>query len=116
MYELLRLEARLQGKAISIDAEEPGYEERFVTGDDMIDQNDRIAAIEEINWSTLRMSRLSVALESLDERSRDVINRRWLVGGRKAGFQEISKSYSVSGERIRQIQRRAFGIIRSMVP
>lgn len=116
LSEVLRLESRLQEEAISLDAIERIYEDSAVPRDYMIDKNDQVAAIEEINWSALRMNHLRVALESLDERSRDVIKRRWLGGGRKAAFREISKNYSVSGERIRQIQRRAFGIMRSIVP
>lgn len=116
LSEVLHLESRLQREAISFEDAQLNYEEASIGADNMIDKNDQVAAIEENNWSAQRMNQLHVAMEALDERSRDVIMRRWLGAGRKAGFQEISKSYNLSGERIRQIQRRAFGIIKSMIP
>ena len=116
LSEVLRLENRLRGVAVPLDAADLWYEGPAAAGDSMTDEYDHVAAAEEMNWSARRMNYLRLALASLDERSRDVINRRWLLDGRKTGFREISKKYNVSGERIRQIQRRAFGIMRAIVP
>jgi RNA polymerase sigma-32 factor len=43
---------------------------------------------------------------SLDERSRDIVEQRWLAE-QKTGLRELSEKYGVSMERIRQIEVRA---------
>ena len=46
------------------------------------------------------------ALESLDERSKNIISRRWLAE-EKATLHELARDYSVSAERIRQLEQAA---------
>jgi RNA polymerase sigma-32 factor len=50
--------------------------------------------------------RLYSALEDLDERSRDILQQRWL-SERKTTLHELADKYGVSAERIRQIERNA---------
>ena len=52
-------------------------------------------------------------LEKLDQRSRDIVNRRWLADN-KATLQELADEYGVSAERIRQIEANAFKKIRAL--
>ena len=56
-------------------------------------------------------SRLPLAIADLDERSRDIVNRRWLAE-KPAGLAELAEEYDVSAERIRQIQNRALQRLR----
>jgi len=51
--------------------------------------------------------RLHLAMTRLDERSRDILARRWLVEGEKATLQELADQYGVSAERIRQLEANA---------
>ena len=46
------------------------------------------------------------AIEGLDERSKDILQRRWLSDN-KATLHELAAEYNVSAERIRQIEKRA---------
>lgn len=46
------------------------------------------------------------AIEGLDERSKDILQRRWLSDS-KATLHELAAEYNVSAERIRQIEKRA---------
>lgn len=50
---------------------------------------------------------LMQALDELDDRSRDIVNRRWLADS-KATLHELADEYGVSAERIRQIENNAF--------
>lgn len=56
--------------------------------------------------TTVRDHNLGIAMESLDDRSRDILKRRWLSES-KTTLTELAKEYGVSAERIRQIERTA---------
>ena len=54
---------------------------------------------------------LNRALANLDDRSRDVIESRWLREP-KSTLKELATKYSVSAERVRQIEQRAFQLLK----
>lgn len=49
---------------------------------------------------------LSTALASLDDRSQDILKRRWLAE-KKVTLQQLSAEYQISAERIRQLEKNA---------
>ena len=56
----------------------------------------------------LKQTQLDRALSVLDQRSRDIIQARWLSdSGEKLTLAELAGQYNVSAERIRQIEKRA---------
>ena len=55
--------------------------------------------------------KLGAALMTLDERSRDILQQRWLAD-KKQTLHELAKTYSVSAERIRQIEANAIKKLR----
>jgi RNA polymerase sigma-32 factor len=57
---------------------------------------------------------LGAALDDLDERSRDILRRRWLVED-KITLQELAQEYGVSAERIRQIEAAAMKKLRGLL-
>jgi RNA polymerase sigma-32 factor len=57
---------------------------------------------------------LYVALENLDERSRDILQRRWL-NDKKATLHELADEYGVSAERIRQLEKNAMNKVKSVM-
>ena len=54
----------------------------------------------------LNQEALHSAIELLDDRSRDIISKRWLVEN-KATLQDLAEEYNISAERIRQIETSA---------
>lgn len=71
------------------------------------DKNSDIADnIEADNWETHTNNRLGHALATLDERSQHIVRSRWL-DDQKATLQELAETYSVSAERIRQLEKNA---------
>jgi RNA polymerase sigma-32 factor len=50
--------------------------------------------------------KLALALESLDERSRDILQQRWL-SDTKSTLHDLAAKYNVSAERIRQLEQNA---------
>ena len=57
-------------------------------------------------------ARLHVALTELDDRSRDILERRWLADD-KATLHELAAEYEVSAERIRQLEANAMKKLRT---
>ena len=64
-----------------------------------------------LELSEMRRRGLEKALSSLDERSRDIVVHRWLTDA-KLGLKELAEKYSISMERIRQIEARAMTTMR----
>jgi len=54
------------------------------------------------------------ALETLDDRSRDILHSRWL-GEEKATLHELADRYQVSAERIRQLEQNAMKKLKAAV-
>lgn len=57
--------------------------------------------------SGMQAEGLADGLRSLDPRSRDIVESRWL-SDKKMGLKELAEKYGVSLERIRQIEAKAF--------
>lgn len=55
----------------------------------------------------LKASGLAKALESLDERSRRIVQARWLDAGNSATLHDLAAELGISAERVRQIEQKA---------
>ena len=62
--------------------------------------------LEKHNWTKDTTDRLYLALDALDDRSKDILASRWL-GDRKSTLHELAGKYNVSAERIRQLEKNA---------
>lgn len=62
--------------------------------------------LEDSDWSESSVNLLRNALATLDERSRDILQKRWLNED-KATLHELADHYGVSAERIRQLEKNA---------
>ncbi|MBM5458596.1 RNA polymerase sigma factor RpoH [Pseudomonas sp. P66] len=58
---------------------------------------------------------LHAALESLDDRSKDILTQRFL-GNSKATLHDLAAQYKVSAERIRQIEKQALAKLKVAMP
>jgi RNA polymerase sigma-32 factor len=58
---------------------------------------------------------LYAGLDELDERSRDIIQCRWLREENKSTLQELADRYGVSAERIRQLEANALKKMRATI-
>jgi RNA polymerase sigma-32 factor len=67
---------------------------------------DPATQLEAANWEEDSQSRLMGAMESLDDRSRDILAQRWLTD-EKSTLHELAAQYQVSAERIRQLEKNA---------
>ena len=68
----------------------------------------------EADSSASSLGHLSQALAALDERSRDILESRWL-GDNKATLHELADRYEVSAERIRQLEKNAMKKVKAAI-
>jgi RNA polymerase sigma-32 factor len=62
-----------------------------------------------------RHQQLTDALAALDDRSRDIVTRRWLNDDKKPTLHELADEYGISAERIRQIEKKALGSMKNVL-
>ena len=105
--EVTEMEKRLSGRDISFDPAPAEDEEYAPMAFLPSPGSDPAELAEHDDWQADSNGRLRQALGELDERSRDIVARRWL-GETKATLHELAAEYSVSAERIRQIEANAF--------
>ncbi len=67
--------------------------------------------VEHTDWHDDATERMSAALRTLDDRSQDILQSRWLTDDKKT-LHELADVYDVSAERIRQIEANAIKKLR----
>ncbi|MDH4073325.1 MAG: RNA polymerase sigma factor RpoH [Gammaproteobacteria bacterium] len=73
--------------------------------------SDPASLVEGADWESDATGRMIDAIETLDDRSRHIIEARWL-GDAKLTLHELADEYGVSAERIRQIEANALKKLR----
>jgi RNA polymerase sigma-32 factor len=76
--------------------------------------SDMAASIEAEEWEENKSDSLYLAMDGLDERSKDIIMSRWL-SDEKATLHELAAKYQVSAERIRQLEKNAMDKVKAMI-
>jgi RNA polymerase sigma-32 factor len=107
--EVREMESRLTGQDMAFDpASDADDDSAFQSPAHYLEDNryDPARQLEEADWSDSANASLHDALEGLDERSRDILQQRWL-SEEKATLHELAAKYSVSAERIRQLEKNA---------
>ena len=70
--------------------------------------------VEREEWDEDSSDRLSIALEKLDERSRNILKRRWMTDD-KATLHELADEYGISAERVRQVETNAISKLKGLM-
>ena len=106
--EVVEMEARLAGQDISLEANGDDEDEHFAPIAYLRDPGQEPSQVLEAD-ETQRLSAegLHAALESLDKRSRRIVEARWLREKDPATLHELAGEFGVSAERIRQIEAKA---------
>jgi RNA polymerase sigma-32 factor len=106
--EVTRMEGRLAGADISFEADDDDDDEAAMAPAHFLraQHADPAELVLEEDTEGNDLDRLGMALESLDERARAIVNRRWLQDD-KSTLHELAAEYGVSAERIRQIEQSA---------
>ncbi|MDP5241170.1 RNA polymerase sigma factor RpoH [Uliginosibacterium sp. 31-16] len=106
--EVVEMETRFAGGEVAIDRGSDEDDERMAPIDWLADESaEPVEVLVTAQNERLADEGLKGALASLDERSRAIVARRWLVEDNPATLHELAAEYGVSAERIRQIEVKA---------
>ena len=116
--EVLEMEKRMTGQDIGFDLS-PGQEDnesafhpsQYLQSEFVTDPSE---ITESTDWEDHTQNLFRNALETLDDRSKDILAKRWLTD-KKATLQELAAEYGVSAERIRQIESNAISKLKVIV-
>jgi len=107
--DVVEMESRFNGHEIALEPETSDDDHHFAPiaylaadKDSEPDQQLQRAEIEH-----LETAGLAQALSDLDERSRRIIEARWLKDGEASTLHDLAAEFNVSAERIRQIEQKA---------
>ena len=115
--EVTRMEGRLASRDVAYDAppecdDEEGWQApQYFLADTQADPEQLVEAADFAKDST---ARLQLALADLDDRRRDILERRWLTDD-KSTLHELAALYDVSAERIRQLEANAMKKLRTVL-
>jgi RNA polymerase sigma-32 factor len=115
--EVQRMEGRLSSRDVAFDApsdaddDDAWHAPQYFLEDGSADP---AQSVEDSEWQEASQTRLHAAIAELDERSRDILARRWLTDD-KATLHELAAEYGVSAERIRQLEQAAMKKIRGQL-
>jgi RNA polymerase sigma-32 factor len=112
--EVVEMEQRLSGRDVSFDPGPTEEDEYSPSAYLASASGDPAVEVERSDWDETTSARLGAALETLDDRSRDILERRWLTDD-KATLHDLAARYSVSAERIRQIEASAIGKLKGLM-
>jgi len=108
-HDVLEMEGRFAGHELALDPMGADEDERYAPIQYLADseEHEPLAILESSEREHLQTSGLAKALGSLDERSRRIVETRWLREDNAATLHELAAEFNVSAERIRQIEQKA---------
>ena len=110
-HDVVEMEARFAGHEIALEPGGSDDDESYAPIHYLADntEHEPLQILEAAERERLQVSGLAHALSSLDERSRRIVEARWLNEGDAATLHELAAEFNVSAERIRQIEQKALG-------
>ena len=116
LSEVLEMEQRMTGRDIGIMADNNDDEDSFAPIDWLADNHTvPTQQIAQKAHYALQTEGLQNALAKLDERSRRIVETRWLQDDGGLTLHELAAEYGVSAERIRQIEVKAMQKLRGFL-
>ncbi|ACE85863.1 RNA polymerase sigma factor RpoH [Cellvibrio japonicus] len=114
--QVREMEGRLASYDAGFDASDDDEDDNYVAPANYLEDNryDPAARLEEANWEEASVNGLEMAMEKLDDRSRVILQRRWLNDD-KATLHDLAAEYGVSAERIRQLEKNAMNKVKAMM-
>lgn len=116
--DVLEMEARMssydQAFELSSDDDDARDSNNYSPAQYLEDKRSDLAEeIENEQWEAQTQQRLFAAINTLDERSQDILRSRWLEDDSKTTLQDLADKYQVSAERVRQLEANAMKKLRN---
>ena len=116
LSEVMEMEQRMTGKDVALLADNSDDEDSFAPIDWLADhETEPTRQIEQKAHHALQTEGLQNALAKLDERSRRIVETRWLQDDGGLTLHQLAAEYGVSAERIRQIEAKAMQKLRGFL-
>ncbi|MCR4297717.1 MAG: RNA polymerase sigma factor RpoH [Gallionella sp.] len=114
-HDVVEMEARFAGHEVALEPSGNDDSESYAPIHYLADNEEYEPSyiLETAERERLQTSGLENALGGLDERSRRIIEARWLHEGETMTLHELADEFKVSAERIRQIEQKALGKMHS---
>jgi RNA polymerase sigma-32 factor len=111
--EVTEMERRLSARDAIFDPAPDADDEKSFTPAAYLPspEADPAIQVEKTDWHDDATDRMAQAMTKLDERSRDILQSRWLTENKQT-LHELAEVYGVSAERIRQIEANAIKKLR----
>ena len=114
--EVVEMETRLGGQDIALEPLNDDAEESYAPIAYLADTDSEPGRVlEHAQEERLKSAGLAHAVESLDPRSRRIIEARWLREKDQATLHDLAAEFGVSAERIRQIEHKAMQKMRGLI-
>lgn len=112
--EVRRMESRLNSRDTAFDLPNDADEESVFSPAAYLEAGDSDPAqtLEQQDWENYHQQKLVNAMQTLDQRSQEILASRWLNED-KSTLQELADKYQVSAERIRQLEKNAMKKLKS---
>jgi len=114
--DVTEMERRLSARDAILDPAPAADDEHSFTPAAYLPSPDANPAtlVEKADWTDDATARMTAAMKDLDERSRDILQSRWLTDN-KMTLHELADRYGVSAERIRQVEANAIKKLRTAI-
>jgi RNA polymerase sigma-32 factor len=112
--EVTEMEKRLSARDALFDPAPAADDERVFSPAAYLPapNSDPATIVEKADWKDDATHRMTAAIATLDDRSRDIVQSRWLTDDKKT-LHTLADEYGVSAERIRQIEVNAIKKLRN---
>ena len=114
--EVVEMETRLSGQELAFEGDREDEEAHAPVHYLADEAAEPFRVLEAEESERVRSEGLQKALETLDPRSRRIVEARWLREKDAATLHELAAEFKVSAERIRQIEAKALDKMRKLLP
>ncbi len=118
--DVREMEMRLAGGDIALESDDQDDSSAYAPIQWLSDErHEPTAVMAQAETQAMQGPKLKKALQSLDERSRDIVQSRWLAinaeGDGAKTLHELANEYGISAERVRQIEGAALKKMRTLL-
>ena len=115
--DVMQMESRMDVGDASFDGDDCNDDDDYAVAPKhylQAPQSDPALLLEHNDASSQNASALQMAFKQLDERSVDILEKRWLAA-KKTTLQTLADEYGISVERVRQIEKKAMSKLKGLL-